>query len=421
MSTISNSTSLTADVAVIGGGVAGSSVAAVLAQAGLGVVLIEREAQYRDRVRGESIHPWGVRELRALGLVDLLHDAGANELSNWANYSNRTLGDAGRYDGLGPGVPNELALYHPAMQTALVEHAGRCGVRLLRPARVRNFTRAPEPQLRVATETALYEVRARIVIGADGRHSTVRRWIGARPLHAPVHHQIGGCLLDGVSLAEDTFHTAGFAGGMVLIFPQGNGRVRTYVVGNDTVVAPLRGRARAADYIALCASIFPEGAFADARTAGPLAFFPNADVWADRLYHDRVVLIGDAAGANDPSGGHGLSLCFRDVREIRDHLLNEPNWDVAMRAYASNRATYYEVLRTYLEWLGRLITEVGPEAEDRRARVSRARAIDPSRGGFARMDVSGPDGLVVDEMARRHYFGEDLEEISRALTTGPRR
>ncbi len=55
---ISSSTVLTADVAVVGGGVAGSSVAAVLASAGLGVVLVEREARFRDRVRGESIHPW---------------------------------------------------------------------------------------------------------------------------------------------------------------------------------------------------------------------------------------------------------------------------------------------------------------------------------------------------------------------------
>ncbi len=411
MSTNLDSTKLTADIAVIGGGVAGSSAAAVLAQLGLGVVLIERETRFRDRVRGESIHPWGVREVRALRLLDVLHGAGAHELPLWAGYADRTPVGVGRYDSLGPDVPNELAIYHPAMQTALIEHAYQCGARVLRPARVTGFTRAPEPHLQVTTETTSYDVHARLVIGADGRHSTVRRWIGARTVRAPVHHQVGGCLLDGVSLSDDTFHTAGLEGGTVLIFPQGKGRVRSYIVGNEDVVAPLRGPTHVSDYIACCASIFPEGAFANARPAGPLAFFPNADVWADRLYDDHVVLIGDAAGANDPSGGHGLSLCFRDVREIRDQLRDEPDWDAAMQIYAAKRTTYYEVLRTCLEWLGKIQTEVGPEAEARRARVARAREIDPTRGGFARMDVTGPDGLVVDEAARRHYFGEDLDQV----------
>ncbi len=229
-------------------------------------------------------------------------------------------------------------------------------------------------------------------------------------MREPVHHQVGGCLLDGVSLADDTFHTGGFEGGHVLIFPQGGRRVRSYVVGNDAVVAPLRGREHIADYITCCASVFPEGSFAGAYAVGPLAFFPNAEVWSDRLYHDGVVLIGDAAGANDPSGGHGLSLCFRDVRVIRDRLTDGADWGEALRGYEAERSAYYGVLRTVLQWLGIIFTEVGPEADARRERVGRARQADPSRGGFARLDVTGPDGLVVDEAARRHYFGEDLDE-----------
>jgi 2-polyprenyl-6-methoxyphenol hydroxylase-like FAD-dependent oxidoreductase len=46
------------DVVIVGGGIAGSSLAASLANAGLGVVGVERERRFRDRVRGESLHPW---------------------------------------------------------------------------------------------------------------------------------------------------------------------------------------------------------------------------------------------------------------------------------------------------------------------------------------------------------------------------
>jgi menaquinone-9 beta-reductase len=58
------------DVIVVGGGLAGSALAGVLAQAGLGVLVVEREAGFRDRIRGELTWPWGVAEARELGLVD---------------------------------------------------------------------------------------------------------------------------------------------------------------------------------------------------------------------------------------------------------------------------------------------------------------------------------------------------------------
>jgi choline dehydrogenase-like flavoprotein len=51
------------DVVVVGGGVAGSSLGAALARAGLEVLVVEREARFRDRVRGDSLFPWGVVEM----------------------------------------------------------------------------------------------------------------------------------------------------------------------------------------------------------------------------------------------------------------------------------------------------------------------------------------------------------------------
>src|SRR4029079_4447400 len=152
----------------------------------------------------------------------------------------------------------------------------------------------------------------------------------------------------------------------------------------------------------------PAGAFDAARAAGPLASFPNADIWSDRLYDDRVVLIGDAAGANDPSGGHGLSLCFRDVREVRDLLLDSSDWDAAMAEYARRRMAYYSVLRAYMQWEVPFYTEVGPEIECRRERRARARQAHPTLGGFGLLLEYGTDGLEADYAARRHCLGEDL-------------
>ena len=56
------------DVVIVGGGLAGSGLGAALAKTGARVLITEREAQFRDRVRGEGMQPWGAAEARELGL-----------------------------------------------------------------------------------------------------------------------------------------------------------------------------------------------------------------------------------------------------------------------------------------------------------------------------------------------------------------
>ena len=58
----------TPDVVIAGGGIAGSALAAVLARGKVQVVVLERDLEPVDRVRGEGMAPWGVIELRRLGL-----------------------------------------------------------------------------------------------------------------------------------------------------------------------------------------------------------------------------------------------------------------------------------------------------------------------------------------------------------------
>lgn len=48
------------DIVIVGGGVGGSALAAVLARQGLPVTVLERELVPIDRVRGEYVPPWGV-------------------------------------------------------------------------------------------------------------------------------------------------------------------------------------------------------------------------------------------------------------------------------------------------------------------------------------------------------------------------
>jgi menaquinone-9 beta-reductase len=68
----------TPDAVIVGAGIAGSALAISLARSGYSVALLEKSTAHVDRVRGEFIVPWGVAEAKALGILDVLENAGAN-------------------------------------------------------------------------------------------------------------------------------------------------------------------------------------------------------------------------------------------------------------------------------------------------------------------------------------------------------
>ena len=48
-------------------------------------------------------------------------------------------------------------------------------------------------------------------------------------------------------------------------------------------------------------------------SAGPCATYPGDDTWTATPFAGRVVLVGDAAGHNDPIVGQGLSIALRET------------------------------------------------------------------------------------------------------------
>src|SRR4051794_25862164 len=77
---------MTYDAITVGGGLAGSALAAELVRSGYKVLVLERETQFKDRVRGENMLPWGVAAARRLGLLDGLVAAGGHQPPLWINY-----------------------------------------------------------------------------------------------------------------------------------------------------------------------------------------------------------------------------------------------------------------------------------------------------------------------------------------------
>ena len=399
------------DVAIIGGGVAGSALGATLATAGLDVAIVEREAAFRDRIRGETIHPWGARELDTIGLLDVVTGAARGlMLPLWLRYRDGAPGEPYAWTSDFPDALGEISVAHPALQAALLAEAAARGAHVLRPATAHPVRVGDRPGLEVQTVAGAATIRCRLLVGADGQRSALRRWLGGTGHRDPIHHAIGGTLLAGLSLDESTVHQTYFEGGFAMIYPQRAGRARIYYVCGTDEADALQREPGPERLVARLSEALPAGLLDGWHPAGPTGFFPNADVVSDVIAGDGAVLIGDAAGANDPSQGHGLSLVFRDVRELRDLLLGvgEDDWSAVPARFAERRHAYFDVLRQHAMWAGKLATETGPRADALRDRVARARELDPTAGGFAALYALGPDGLVPDDTARRHFFGEDI-------------
>jgi 2-polyprenyl-6-methoxyphenol hydroxylase-like FAD-dependent oxidoreductase len=60
------------DLVTVGGGVGASTLALSMAKHSAQVLMLERETQFRDRVRGEALAPWGVAEAKEFGIAELL-------------------------------------------------------------------------------------------------------------------------------------------------------------------------------------------------------------------------------------------------------------------------------------------------------------------------------------------------------------
>ena len=133
-----------------------------------------------------------------------------------------------------------------------------------------------------------------------------------------------------------------------LAFPQSPERVRLYIcyaLEDKKRFAGADNQARFLDAFRL--ATVPRSEFlANGTPSGPCNSYGNEDTWTDVPYVPGVVLIGDAAGHNDPIIGQGLSIAYRDVRIVRDLMLENRNWAPDLfRPYAEERRERMRRLR----------------------------------------------------------------------------
>jgi 2-polyprenyl-6-methoxyphenol hydroxylase-like FAD-dependent oxidoreductase len=393
-----------ADVVVVGGGIAGSALATVLAREGRDVLLLERETAYRDKVRGEFLSCWGVEEALRMGLEETLLGAGGGYATRAVFYdetrpSAQASAAAVPLDQVLPGVAGALDVGHPEACEALITAAGAAGARVVRGAGPVDVTPGEPPAVRYADAAGgAHSVVCTLVVGADGRHSAVRRAAGIALEVGTPRMMGGGMLVDDLDAWPADTLALGTEGDLYyLMFPRANGRARLYLMHDVRQHGRFAGPDRAEAFLrAYQLECIPDSAmFGAATPAGPCAFYPMTDSWTTQdPVAPGVVLVGDAAGWNDPIIGQGLAIALRDARTVAELTLAGED----LAPYVAERRERMRRLRISAAVVTDLYCTFTPQGAVRRAAYG-ALPPDPVLGG-PRMAVHvGPHRIPAEAFA----------------------
>src|SRR6266850_8126779 len=159
------------DVAIVGGGPAGSTTAALLARAGRRVVLFEREKFPRFHI-GESLLPFSMKAFTRLGLQEKFLSAGFIK-----KYGGEIMGacsDRGTKfyfkDGFRSQTDHAYQVTRADFDKVLLDHAAECGAEVHEETSVDRVDFSKDDvELAIRRNGSSHSIRARYVIDASGR------------------------------------------------------------------------------------------------------------------------------------------------------------------------------------------------------------------------------------------------------------
>jgi len=350
------------DILIAGGGLVGASLAIALDDAGLNVALAEAIAPRADLMpsydeRNLALAGASVNALRALGVLDA---AAPVQPIERIHVSRR--GDFGsvRLDAKEMGIVAFGATI-PARElgNALLRRLDGCkSLERLAPAEVVAIeTLEDHVAIRLRTPDGERDVRTRLLVGADGTESFVRRTLGI----GVERHDYGQSAFVTTLTLEKSLDGAAYErftdSGPVALLPLGGNRAGLVLSVPTTEAA----RVSALDDDAFVAFVHERFGWRAGRFSRPgkRKAFPLARALASRTIAKRSVLVGNAAQTVHPIGAQGFNLGLRDALTLAELVRAsnaDPGRDELLDKYVARRAADRDATTRFSDDLVRLMT-----------------------------------------------------------------
>ena len=300
-----------ADVAIVGGGVAGSAAACAFASRGLRVVVLERRRLGGDANRGDALHRSVVGSLGRWGALAELERRGAF----WVRRMVFTVPRGRPSVRIALDRNPLLMLAHAEIESALAAAARAHGAEL-RTTAVSGLERDGTGW---CLRTGGGPLRARLVVGADGGRSLAREAAGI----GVARREYGEST---VVLHARRPPWLEPASGWAMVHPEGGvlilpttpaGRCRVVALVRDDQLAGWRS-ASEAELAGRLADRSPALRGLEVRRAEGSHVYRLARQHAERYWAPGLALVGDAAHVVHPGGGQGMALAVHDVAALAE-------------------------------------------------------------------------------------------------------
>jgi 2-polyprenyl-6-methoxyphenol hydroxylase-like FAD-dependent oxidoreductase len=395
-----------ARVIVVGAGPAGASLAVVLADRGVEVTLIERQRDFAREFRGEVLLPSGLDALEQLGLSSTLASvprARPEALDIYLNRRHLVHVEASAAD-FGGRLPAPVS--QPALLEAIVaEGEKRPAFRFVRGASVRDLLRenGRVVGVRASHEGAEPELRADLVIGADGRASVVRRRGGFEARAQDVPMDVVWCKVPPFDPIRGARVYLG-RGHLLIAYRAWDERIQVAWAILKGTFGELRRQGIEHWVRDMADHVSDDFARHLLASAGALQHPFLLDCQADRVTRwsaPGVLLLGDAAHVMSPVGGQGLNIALRDVIAAANELVPVLRETALPSAIDAACARVEAARLPELRWIQRR------QALPPRIVLQRAWWGEPVRRGLGRLVSTGLGQRLAAAGAGPFLFGID--------------
>ncbi|MEI8396126.1 MAG: UbiH/UbiF/VisC/COQ6 family ubiquinone biosynthesis hydroxylase [Rhodospirillaceae bacterium] len=320
---VDNDSSLTTEVAIVGGGLAGLSLACALATAGVPTVCIDRDSPDAQSVAGFDIRTTalalcGQRVLAAAGVwphmvenAQPINDIRVVDRGSplHVHYDHQAVGDE----------PFGYVLDNSAIRAGLFRRVSElAALTHIAPMAVRSIERTTRGAALTLADGRT--VRARLIVGADGRVSLTRQSAGIQMPRRSYNQTAIIC-----NIGHEFPHN-----GLAIEYftPTGPFAVLPLTKNRSSIVWSERSD-RAKLYMALPDDAFTEELkrrvgehLGEIRVLGGRAAWPLGIMLAERMIDTRLALIGETIHAIHPIAGQGLNLSLRDVAALAEVVVD---------------------------------------------------------------------------------------------------
>lgn len=335
------------DVAIIGAGPAGSTLATLLAKSGLSCAIVDRDLLPRDKVCGEFLSYDALPILESIGAASMIDSTGARRITRC-----RIFGSSRTYEFEFPDEARGIS--RKQLDALLLENAAAHGaVRMDGWTALRVEQTRDQPALVVEARSGeLREIRPKVVAGAWGRWGRFDKQLGRRFVSNTSHRHFGFKRhYRGTTADSDSVDLYAFRGGYLGVSAIEKGQTNICGLVHQKRMAGMRGGWKSfvpamAEESAPLRALFAshEADQDDFLTSEPVVFRAREPV------EGGIVMIGDAAGIIDPLTGNGMAMAIQSallaavsIREIfsgRDRTAVE-------RQYARD---YNDLFQSRLLW-----------------------------------------------------------------------